>query len=125
MKACPFCGSKAKKHKYTMLGEDFKVAYCPNEDCYFHHRTASIADWNTRPIEDELRKRIAELEGKIDKEKRVSNQLYLLLVDNPKDKELADSLTEAIRGTEEREDGRNEQRKSFPPVMGSGDGLGW
>jgi len=66
-KPCPFCGSKAKKHKYTMLGEDFKVAYCPNEDCYFHHRTASVADWNTRPIEDALDKRIAELEAMVEK----------------------------------------------------------
>ena len=62
MKACPFCGSKAKKHKYTILGEDFKVAYCPNENCHFHHRTASVADWNTRPIEDALNKRIEQLQ---------------------------------------------------------------
>jgi chromosome segregation ATPase len=61
LKPCPFCGSKAKKHKYHVLGEAIKLAYCPNEDCSFHDRTATIADWNARPVEKSLNKSNAEL----------------------------------------------------------------
>ena len=61
LKPCPFCGSKAKKHKYDVLGEIIRLAYCPNENCHFHHRTASVTAWNTRPIEDKLQARITDL----------------------------------------------------------------
>lgn len=61
-KKCPFCGSKAEIHESSALGEVIKFVYCPNENCHFHHRTASVSDWNTRPIEDALNKRIAELQ---------------------------------------------------------------
>lgn len=101
LKACPFCGSKAEKHKYTMLGEDFKVAYCPNEDCYFHHRTASIADWNTRPIEDALDKRIAELEGviKADNERLIRAGLTVGLYSGC---DTAETMAEVILASRDR-----------------------
>ena len=41
--------------------------------------------------------RIAELKELLDTESQLSNQFYLLLVDNPKSKKLADDLIEALR----------------------------
>jgi len=65
LKPCPFCGSSN-----TTL--DYYEISCPQElgtivvcnDCGASAK--SIVDWNTRPIEDALNARIAELEGKID-----------------------------------------------------------
>ena len=44
-----------------------------------------------------LNARIAELKELLDTESQLSNQFYLLLVDNPKSKKLADDLIEALR----------------------------
>ena len=41
--------------------------------------------------------RIAKLKELLDTESQLSNQFYLLLVDNPKSKKLADDLIEALR----------------------------
>ena len=68
-----------------------------------------------------LQSRIAELEALVEQLIWVGNDL----IDdnnNPVTITLFDGL---VVRSQEREDGRNEQRKSFPPVMGSGDGLGW
>ena len=46
---------------------------------------------------DRLNARIAELKELLDTESQLSNQFYLLLVDNPKSKKLADDLIEALR----------------------------
>jgi len=62
LKPCPFCGSSN-----TTL--DYYEISCPQElgtivvcnDCGASAK--SIVDWNTRPIEDALNKRIAELEA--------------------------------------------------------------
>ena len=56
LKPCPFCGSSN-----VATEKSLDLAYCDN--C-----CAESNDdvWNTRPIEDALNKRIAELEGKID-----------------------------------------------------------
>ena len=96
------CTHEAELFVCDICGEDFAK--------YIVSRNANVSDVSMtqdvttpQPPEDALNARIAELEAEIDKEKRVSNQLYLLLVDNPKDKKLADLLIEAIRGTEERE----------------------
>ena len=56
LKPCPFCGGKNVLSTELQDGLPF-IAYCQcgaeNEAEY----------WNTRPIEDDLRKRIAELEA--------------------------------------------------------------
>ena len=60
LKACPFCGSRNTTFDYYEIS-------CPQElgtivvcnDCGASAK--SIVDWNTRPIEDALRLRIAEL----------------------------------------------------------------
>ena len=116
IRPCPFCGvvptiSGDPDSEEYVRGYCLGFVGCFNEQCPMPQdvvieptQKEATAKWNTRPLEDALTARIAELEEELDREKRVSNQLYLLLVDNPKDKELADSLTEAIRGTGEREE---------------------
>jgi len=54
LKPCPFCGSDNVKSE-----EPLDVIYCL--DCGAEMAT-DLGDWNTRPIEDELHARIAELE---------------------------------------------------------------
>jgi len=61
VKTCPWCGHEAKAK--VVDGET--LYNCLNIDCPTGHWTPLKA-WNTRPIEDELRARIAELEAEID-----------------------------------------------------------
>lgn len=65
LKPCPFCGREAvlvTKHHYLAY-----FVECANEQCFASVRGDSelevLLAWNTRPIEDELQKRIAELEA--------------------------------------------------------------
>ena len=60
LKPCPFCG----RQPYESGG----YVSCHTELClanadYHEPAIGPITDWNTRPIEDALRKRIAELEA--------------------------------------------------------------
>jgi hypothetical protein len=55
LKPCPFCGG-AK----ICTEKGINLNYCDNCSA-----ESNIEHWNTRPIEDELQKRIAELEMKI------------------------------------------------------------
>ena len=64
LKPCPFCGEPADD-RYNRL------AKCSNKSCLMNHWVDDEDffiddDWNTRPIEDALRARIAELEAEID-----------------------------------------------------------
>ena len=72
LKACAHCGHEAQPIRYEYKnGEIQDLAYCPNDDCPMHHRTLSIEAWQTRPIEDALNARIAELETEKECEMRV------------------------------------------------------
>lgn len=51
LKPCPFCGGKTKDNGYIDTCPDCGIP-CPQT-------------WNTRPIEDELRSRIADLEQQL------------------------------------------------------------
>ena len=60
LKPCPFCG------KEPSIYEDTGYVYCPNDDCmaadsYLEKAILPVEKWNTRPIEDALNARIAEL----------------------------------------------------------------
>jgi len=105
-------------------------------DSYWEKAILPVEKWNTRPIEDALNTRIAELEEENDRlqdgwfrdeticpdgslrpkvsdllnriaelkellntERQLSDQFYLLLVDNHKTKKMADDLIEALRIT--------------------------
>lgn len=55
LKPCPFCGGND-----IVYEEALSVTYC--NDCGGELDEGFGSDWNTRPIEDELQSRIAELE---------------------------------------------------------------
>ena len=62
LKLCPFCGKKPNPN-WT----DESYIECTNRKCSVYGYGMSTGDWNTRPIEDDLRKRIAGLKAWINK----------------------------------------------------------
>ena len=65
LKPCPFCGSEAGIQTYldaTPVDYEYTDCSCKNDDCLIAGYWTPIKIWQTRPIEDDLRKRIAELE---------------------------------------------------------------
>ena len=66
LKPCPFCGGVAQVNTWTMHGITESRCFCPNSDCPNSVRTVALATWNTRPIEDALNARIAELEYQLE-----------------------------------------------------------
>lgn len=76
LRPCPFCGGEALTNIFldyedienlpTNVIDDYEPEVtCENERC-INGWWLSPKDWNTRPIEDELQARIAELEAYID-----------------------------------------------------------
>ena len=64
LKPCPFCGGMPKVNDWTLKGITDKRCFCDNEKCpVYLSKTIAIDGWNTRPIEDALNARIAELEA--------------------------------------------------------------
>ena len=63
LRACPFCGHEAiLVEKRDKTAEGLVSWFCTT--CYAQTSNATEnGNWNTRPIEDELRARIDELEG--------------------------------------------------------------
>lgn len=62
LKPCPFCG-KIPKPDWT----DESYIECTNRKCDIYSFGMSTGAWNTRPIEDALTARIAELEAENDR----------------------------------------------------------
>jgi len=56
LRPCPFCGGTK-----ICTEKGINLNYCDNCSA-----ESNVEHWNTRPIEDELRARIAELEAEID-----------------------------------------------------------
>jgi hypothetical protein len=63
LKKCPFCGGEAQVNTWTMHGITESRCFCSNSDCPNSVRTVALEQWNSRPIEDALNARIAELEA--------------------------------------------------------------
>mgnify|MGYP000932171091 CR=1 FL=1 len=66
LKRCPFCGGRADYIQILGNYERPHEVYCFTCDGGItegRSKDGVIHNWNTRPIEDELRKRIAELEA--------------------------------------------------------------
>ena len=66
LKLCSYCKSVPQANTWTLHGISETRYFCPNPECPHSVRTVTLEQWNTRPIEDELRKRIAELEAEND-----------------------------------------------------------
>ena len=63
LKPCPFCNIPPASKTSKIDGKEYYS--CLNVDCP-NGSWLTAAEWNTRPIEDALTARIAELEAKID-----------------------------------------------------------
>lgn len=84
LKPCPFCGSTNIK----LHDEISHAVWC--QECFSEVESIDIESaielWNTRPIEDALQARIAELEAYIDElENPQSIQDACICEDNPQD----------------------------------------
>jgi len=62
LKPCPFCGTLPQANAWIFRGISETRYFCPNQECPLSVRTVTLEEWNTRPIEDALNARIAELE---------------------------------------------------------------
>ena len=74
LKSCPFCGGEAFYIKIMGNYEKPHEIFCSKCDGAITEGRSEkqvVTNWNTRPIEDELRKRIAELETEKECEMRV------------------------------------------------------
>jgi hypothetical protein len=65
LKPCPFCGSPAYSYHDNCI--DFAGVKCDLGGCVCADILITENNWNTRPIEDALNKRIAELEAEIER----------------------------------------------------------
>jgi hypothetical protein len=68
LKPCPFCGGR-----HIETAENLDLVYC--FDCGAEMHTDLGGGWNTRPIEDALNKRIAELEAENEEMKKRVTEL--------------------------------------------------
>jgi len=66
LRPCPFCGGEAQVNTWTLLGITESRCFCSNSGCPNSVRTVALEQWNTRPIEDGLHARIAELEYQLE-----------------------------------------------------------
>lgn len=63
---CPFCGvvpTEIERDSGRYRTIVYHTPHCPALDPGYRTKTAALAAWNTRPAEDALRTRIAELEA--------------------------------------------------------------
>ena len=81
LKPCPFCGSETSE-------DGNGGVFCDNAECFilalWLDQTGCANDWNTRPIEDQLRTRIAELEA-------------LCAMQQEHEREVGEDLTRAVK----------------------------
>ena len=63
LRPCPFCGTLPQANAWIFRGISETRYFCPNQECPLSVRTVTLEQWNTRPIEDVLTARIAELEA--------------------------------------------------------------
>jgi len=66
LKACPFCGEECISLEEYIFGEGQHIATdkysCINDDCPATNGAYTLPQWQTRPLEDALQKRIEGLE---------------------------------------------------------------
>ena len=68
LRSCPFCGSTRLRKSDDMPNRKYRSVDC--RDCLAHWHTiedGNFDGWNTRPIEDALNARIAELDAEVTK----------------------------------------------------------
>ncbi len=69
LKPCPYCGS-APRIEHHFSKDEYRYCCCSNPSCPSNLPSltdeAAYENWNTRPIEDELRAKLAELKNAAD-----------------------------------------------------------
>lgn len=101
LKPCPFCGSEAgipTNLDGTPVDYEITDCSCKNDDCLIAGYWTPIKIWQTRPIEDELLDRIAELEAENDQLTAHSD------IERQDDKSPNDTQTQTIVYGKEREE---------------------
>jgi len=63
LKLCSYCKSVPQANTWTLHGISETRYFCPNPECPHSVRTVTLEEWQTRPLEDVLQSRIAELEN--------------------------------------------------------------
>lgn len=85
LRPCPFCGGPAYSYHDNCI--DFAGVKCNLGGCVCADILITENNWNTRPIEDDLRKRIAELEAENEKINYFFRRLRMFCIfahwDNP------------------------------------------
>ena len=113
LKPCPFCG-RTPNPDWT----DESYIECTNRKCSLYGYGMSTGDWNTRPIEDDLRKRIAELEALVNVSEGLYERIYeqaarIAELEAENDQLTADS-------TDERKDDKLPEREVCEACGGDG-----
>lgn len=79
LKPCPFCGNEPVVEGNLVACNNLN---CPTHDNYWTDPMIFTCDqWNTRPIEDALNKRIAELEAFIGKQIEAGEKMFTFVID--------------------------------------------
>ena len=79
LRPCPFCGTLPQANTWIFRGISETRYFCPNQECPLSVRTVTLEQWNSRPIEDVLNKRIAELEAMVKRLMRMVEDRFVLL----------------------------------------------
>ena len=99
LKPCPFCG------KEPAIDNNFAI--CVNDDCELSDYWSGLEDysWNTRPIEDALNARIAELEAERLELRKTLGWTYDLdeYKDNPEVQKMYNKFNQNHRSKNERQ----------------------
>jgi len=90
---CPFCGM-AGEACYVNSLNGAKVYQCQ----WCGAQTNCQDEWESRPLEESLRDKNEILQSKLARERRLSDEFYLLLVDDPNTKLKADQIMVNIFG---------------------------
>lgn len=61
LKPCPFCGNNPLSARHTI----FKALVCVSSGCIIEGIRFRVDDWNSRPIEDALRRQLSETKAQL------------------------------------------------------------
>lgn len=102
LKPCPFCGREAVEITYFSytFNKQYHQVKCGNDDCEMNgFENMLVDDWNTRPIEDDLRKK---LDIAVEAMKLANMRLRVNKPNRLEDYVITQGLTEALARLEQK-----------------------